>query len=240
MFGFALIAFAMSTTIAIVWTAIIVLAAPIAGLVARRPLAARQKPRALIYVASAANLIVIGAITGVIDIYRDSKTISAIGWTMPLSQLVAWSLGLTVVSVLISFGVFVLRRNLNRPPSAIVMSLLPETMREQAMFVLLCLLVGLVEEFLFRGFAFFTIRGLASPLIAGSIVTISFALQHGIQDAIGIVRAFVLGVLLIVPVVMTGSLLPSIVAHAIVDAFSGLYGRTAMAGFQPSADRNST
>jgi Type II CAAX prenyl endopeptidase Rce1-like len=65
-------------------------------------------------------------------------------------------------------------------------------------------------------------------LTAGSIVTISFALQHGIQDSIGIGRAFVLGVLLIVPIVMTGSLTPSIVAHALVDAFSGLYGRAAM------------
>ena len=234
-------AFAMSTSIAIVWTAIIVLGAPIAGLVARRPLAARQRPRALIYAGSAANLIAIGGITAVIDIYRDSKTISALGWTMSLSQLVVWSLGLTVVSVLISFCVFVLRRNLNRPPSAIVMSLLPETMREQAMFLLLCLLVGLVEEFLFRGFAFFTLTGFTgSQLLAAAIVTASFALQHGIQDTIGIGRAFVLGVLLIVPIVMTGSLLPSIIAHAIVDAFSGLYGRTAMAGFQASAGRNST
>jgi len=150
-------AFAMSTMIAIAWKAIAVLGAPIAGLVARRPLVARKKPRALIYAGTAANLIAIGGITAVIDIYRGSKTISALGWTMSLSQLVAWSVGLTVVSVLISCCVFVLRRNLNRPPSAIVMSLLPETIREQAMFLILCFLVGLVEEFLFRGFAFFTL-----------------------------------------------------------------------------------
>lgn len=188
--------------IAIAWTAIAVLGAPIAGLVARRPLAARQKPRALIYAGTAANLIAIGGITAVIDIYRGSKTISALGWTMSLSQLVAWSVGLTVVSVLISCCVFVLRRNLNRPPSAIVMSLLPETIREQAMFLILCFLVGLVEEFLFRGFAFFTLTAFTgSQLLAAAIVTASFALQHGIQDTIGIGRAFVLGVLLIVPIV---------------------------------------
>jgi len=192
----------MSTMIAIAWTAIAVLGAPIAGLVARRPLAARQKPRALIYAGTAANLIAIGGITAVIDIYRGSKTISALGWTMSLSQLVAWSVGLTVVSVLISCCVFVLRRNLNRPPSAIVMSLLPETIREQAMFLILCFLVRLVEEFLFRGFAFFTLTAFTgSQLLAAAIVTASFALQHGIQDTIGIGRAFVLGVLLIVPIV---------------------------------------
>lgn len=225
----------MSATIAIVWTAIIVLAAPIAGLLARRPLAARQKPRVLIYAGSAANLVLIGAITGIIDIYRGSKTIHAFGWTMSLPQFVAWSLGLSIVSILISLGILALRRKLNRPPSAIVMSLLPETGFERAVFLLLCLLVGFVEEFLFRGFAFFTITGLTTSAgLAAAIVTISFALQHGIQDGIGIIRAFVLGILLLIPVVITGSLLPSIIAHSIVDMFSGLYGRTAMASFRAS------
>ena len=222
----------MSYTLAVVWTVVIVLAAPIAGFLARRPLAAPQKPRGLIYAGSAANLLVIGAITSVIDIYRGGTTIRALNWTMPVPRLVAWSLGVTVASILITVAVFALRRKLNRPPSLIVMSLLPQTRAERAIFLLLCLLVGLVEEFLFRGFAFFTISSLAGPLFAGSIVTISFALQHGIQDAIGIVRAFVLGVLLLIPVLVTGSLLPSIVAHAVVDVFSGLYGRAAMASFR--------
>jgi membrane protease YdiL (CAAX protease family) len=224
----------MSYALAILWTAAIVLAAPIAGFLARRPLAApQQKPRRLIYAGSAANLLVLGAITGVIDIYCGSKTIRALDWTLSLPQFVAWSLGITVASILITVAVFALRRRLNRPPSPIVMSLLPETIGEQAIFVFLCLLIGFVEEFLFRGFAFLTISGLAGSLIAGSIVTTSFALQHGIQDAIGRTRAFVLGTMLIVPVIITGSLLPSIIAHAAVDVFSGLYGRTAMASFRP-------
>jgi hypothetical protein len=222
----------MPYTLAIVWTAVIVLAAPIAGFLARRPLATPQKPRGLIYAGSAANLLLIGAITSVIDIYRSSKAIRALNWAMSLPRFVAWSLGLTVASILITVAVFALRRKLNRPPSPIVMSLRPQTRAERAIFLLLCLLVGFVEEFLFRGFAFFTISGVADPLIAGSIVTISFALQHGIQDAIGIVRAFVLGVLLLIPVLVTGSLLPSIITHAVVDVFSGLYGRAAMASFR--------
>jgi membrane protease YdiL (CAAX protease family) len=224
----------MCYTLAILWTAVIMLGAPIAGFLARKPLAAPQKPRGLIYASSAANLLVIGAITGVIDIYCGGKTVRALNWTMSLPRFVAWSLGLTVASILITAAIFALRRKLNRPPSPIVMSLLPQTNGERATFLLLCLLIGLVEEFLFRGFAFFTISGLTGPLIAGSIVTISFALQHGIQDTIGIVRAFVLGVLLLIPVLVTGSLLPSIVTHAVVDVFSGLYGRAAVASFQPT------
>jgi membrane protease YdiL (CAAX protease family) len=98
--------------------------------------------------------------------------------------------------------------------------------------VTLCLLIGLVEEFLFRGFALFTLTGLLhSKIPAAAIVTVLFAMQHGIQDAIGIARAFVLGILLVIPVLVTGSLLPSVIAHAIIDAFTGVYGRSLLKCF---------
>lgn len=224
----------MSDVLAILWAAVIVLAAPIAGFFARKPFAALQKPRVLVYAGSAANLVLVGAITGVIDSYRGSRTIHALNWTLSLPGFVAWSLGLTFALIIITVATFALRRRLNQPPSPIVMSLLPRTSNERTVFFLLCLLVGLVEEFLFRGFAFFVLSGIAgSALIAASIVTISFALQHGVQDTVGIFRALVLGVLLLIPVLITGSLLPSIVAHAVVDVFSGLYGRAAVASPQP-------
>jgi membrane protease YdiL (CAAX protease family) len=221
----------MSSIIAIIWTAVIVLAAPIAGLLARKPLAARKKPRILIYAGSAANLIVIGAITAVIDIKRGGDVLRAITWHT--AAFAAWSIGISILLILISVAFFVLRQKFKRPPSEIVMSLLPETIGERLVFLLLCFLIGFVEEFLFRGFAFFTLAGLTGSVgLPAAIITFSFALQHGIQDAIGVVRAFVLGVLLLIPVLITGSLLPSIVAHTIVDMFSGLYGRAAMASFR--------
>ena len=119
------------------------------------------------------------------------------------------------------------------------MQLLPETRLEYALFLALCLLIGLVEEFLFRGFALFTLAGfLHSKMSAVAIVTVFFALQHGIQDAIGIARAFVLGILLVIPILVTGSLLPSVIAHAIIDAFSGLYGRSLRKCFGGQSSRS--
>jgi membrane protease YdiL (CAAX protease family) len=62
---------------------------------------------------------------------------------------------------------------------------------ERLLFLILCILIGFVEEFLFRGFAFLTLSKFTSSVgLAGAIVTISFALQHGIQDTFGVVRAF--------------------------------------------------
>lgn len=175
----------------------------------------------------ALNLILIAGITAVIDLWRGGESIRALLPVLSASRFLVWTTAISLVCIVISIGIYLLRAKLNRPPSAIVISLLPETSAEYVFFLALCVLVGLVEEFLFRGFALSTLADLSgSKMLAAAIVTISFALQHGIQDAIGIARAFVLGVVLVVPVLVTGSLLPSIVAHALVDAFSGLFGRT--------------
>jgi len=219
----------LSSIFAISWAVVVLVAAPVAGILARQPLAGSHRPRTVIYVGSA---IVVGVIIAAIDHWHDRKALDALTLFLPAWQFVAWSLTGLFVSIMISFGVLAIRSKLDRPPSAIVMSLLPQTSAERVMFLLLCVFVGIVEEFLFRGFAFFTIEGvLQSPWLAITIVTISFALQHGLQDMIGIARAFVLGSVLAIPVLVTGSLLPSIIAHSLVDAVSGLYGRSVMGWF---------
>jgi membrane protease YdiL (CAAX protease family) len=219
----------MSSSFAISWAIVVLLAAPLAGILARRPLADRNRPRSVIYLGSAINLIVIGSITAAIDLWHNREALHALTLFLAARPLVVWSVSVLFVSIMVSLVVFMVRSKLERPPSAIVMSLLPQTPIERVMFLLLCVLIGVVEEFLFRGFAFFTIKGFVqSPQLAITVVTISFALQHGLQDTIGVVRAFVLGSVLAVPVLVTGSLLPSIIAHSVVDAFSGLYGRSVM------------
>lgn len=222
----------MAPAVAVSWSILILIAAPIAGILARRPLAAGEKSRLMVYAGGGLNLILIGAITAAIDLWRNGIAVHALSSTLRARDFIIWSLGVSAASILISIGIYFLRAKLNRPPSAIVMWLLPDAPREYVLFLILCVLVGVVEEFLFRGFAFFTLTGvLQNNALAIAIVTISFALQHGIQDAIGIIRAFVLGAVLAVPVLVTGSLLPSIAAHAIVDMFSGLYGRSLMERF---------
>jgi membrane protease YdiL (CAAX protease family) len=222
----------MPSIFAISWAIVVLVAAPLAGILARRPLSGSDRPRTVIYVSSAVNLVVIGAITAAIDRWHNGEALDALTLVLPAWRFVAWSFSVLFVSIIISLGVFLIRSKLHRPPSAIVMSLLPQTSTERAVFLLLCVLVGVVEEFFFRGFAFFTLSGvLQSHQLAITMVTISFALQHGLQDTIGIARAFVLGGVLAIPVLVTGALLPSIIAHSLVDAFSGLCGRSVMEWF---------
>jgi membrane protease YdiL (CAAX protease family) len=174
-----------------------------------------------------------GVITVAIDVWYNGRAITALTLRPTASWFAAWSLGTLAISIIISLAVFFIRVRFDLPPSPIVLKLLPQKPIERVMCLVLCPLVGIVEEFLFRGFAFFTITDFvhSQPLVV-ALVTFSFALQHGIQDSLGVIRAFLLGGVLIAPIVATGSLLPSVTAHAAVDIFSGLYGVPLMDAFR--------
>jgi membrane protease YdiL (CAAX protease family) len=49
-----------------------------------------------------------------------------------------------------------------------------------------------------------------------------FGIMHAYQDVGGAARAAILGAVLAVPVVLTGSIVPAMVAHAAIDLTSGL------------------
>ena len=99
----------------------------------------------------------------------------------------------------------------------------------QAVAVLSMLAVGYVEEMLFRGFLF---RALLSREKTAAAIVISaltfgmghivnlFAGQAGINTLIQIIFAISWGFILTMVFYSCGSLLPCIVAHAMIDAFS--------------------
>jgi membrane protease YdiL (CAAX protease family) len=67
-------------------------------------------------------------------------------------------------------------------------------------------------------------EALGSPWPAMGLASVSFGISHGYQRLIGIVRATLLGTLLALPVVFTGSLFPAIVAHFWINAVIGIGG----------------
>jgi len=85
------------------------------------------------------------------------------------------------------------------------------------------------------------LRGwLRSDFLAVSLVSISFALMHGLQDLMAILSAFIQSVLLSLPVLALHSLVPSIAAHFMVDAFAGLCMLSVLRGMGMSmSDDNS-
>jgi membrane protease YdiL (CAAX protease family) len=98
--------------------------------------------------------------------------------------------------------------------------LLPTSQEERRAFVPLALTAGICEEVLYRGFlASYVVwlwPGASDGWIIG-IIAVSFGLAHLYQGSLGVVVTGLLGALLGSMVIATGSLLPAIVIHALID-----------------------
>jgi membrane protease YdiL (CAAX protease family) len=98
--------------------------------------------------------------------------------------------------------------------------ILPVTPEERAWFALVSVTAGICEEILYRGFL---IRYLSNgPWHAGlwialAIASISFGLAHGYQGLSGIIGAAVVGAVMAVLFVASGSLWLPMALHAIID-----------------------
>ena len=104
--------------------------------------------------------------------------------------------------------------------SDLVHLLIPETRREKLLAV--CLVAptaAFCEELLYRGYLHAQLLrwsdSVAAALILGAV---AFGLAHAYQGVQGMARAALLGALLAVPVIRTGSLWPSMAAHFVIDA----------------------
>lgn len=173
------------------------------------------------YWSSIATLWVLGATAWLVGA-RDGG-IAALGLVgMPLLPLVSWSLGLATAGV----GVMLLFRLLGRwwgvSETPVLGRLLPRGRKEKRVFALLSLVAGLGEEIAYRGYA---IPVLATAVgLPWSVVLTSalFGVLHAYQGRLGMVRTAVMGAILAGGFLGAGSLLPVIVAHALVDLVGGL------------------
>lgn len=133
---------------------------------------------------------------------------------------VLWTAGL----ILFAVAVLALGRALRWRETALLELLLPRTPLERAVFVLLSLAAGVFEELAFRGFLIPALRTASgSTALALALSSVAFGLVHGYQSATGAARAATLGMVLAVPFLVTGSLVPSMAAHALYDVIAGIF-----------------
>jgi len=100
--------------------------------------------------------------------------------------------------------------------------LLPRTPSDRALFALLSVAAGSVEELAFRGYA---LPLLAPSLGAGgavAVTSLSFGAMHGYQGAVGMARTATMGAVLAGGFLLTGSLWPSMFAHTLIDLVAGI------------------
>ena len=108
--------------------------------------------------------------------------------------------------------------------SELLMHLLPESRSEKTLFVLLSITAGITEEIVFRGFIISAVGFASGSALAAAVLSsLVFGALHAYQSSTGALRAALLGFALAVPYLLTGSIVPSVIAHALIDIVGGLW-----------------
>ena len=135
-----------------------------------------------------------------------------IGWCMAI-YLGLWIAGL-------------LQSKASPPHAAAAPGILPGSGRETLWFSVMGCAAAVSEEYVYRGYAMAHLVRWGVPLLATAvIVSLSFALAHAYQSRRGVLFAGLLGAAMAMPVIATGSLLPSVISHAAMNLWSGLFTR---------------
>jgi membrane protease YdiL (CAAX protease family) len=177
----------------------------------------------------------------------------AIEWALTLALLAGWQsagrawpdLGLTVVSgwravvgalvVLAALGLVWLQRRsvMKLSPERCerlkaklgdTVLLLPTNAAERRLFAATAMTAGVCEELLCRGFLLWYLGHWMGPWVAVVVGAIPFGVAHLYQGRKGVVKTGVMGLLLGVLFVGTGSLLWPMIVHAAIDLGAGMLG----------------
>ena len=186
-------------------------------------------------------------------------TIAALGiWTafgrpwsaMRLGLPHGWRLGVSVLFVLAAVGLVVLqlwsvarlpaaRRVAARPKLQSVAFILPHTAPEHGWFLALSTTAGFCEELLYRGYLPWFFAPWLGPFGAMALCVVLFGVGHAYQGRTGAVRATLAGTFMAALVLVTDSLIPAMIVHALIDIGSGTLGYWLLRDY-PSASSPAT
>jgi membrane protease YdiL (CAAX protease family) len=100
-------------------------------------------------------------------------------------------------------------------------AMLPRTRAELAGFRVLSVTAGVCEEWLFRGVLIVLLAGWFGLPVAVALSALAFGLAHAYQGPAGIARSAIVGLAMSGVVLLSGSLVPAMIAHAAIDLGSG-------------------
>lgn len=175
--------------------------------------------REAVYVSSAVSVWVLAALAMLAARFsgfsRDDLWLRFPGLTTTLAAAAA-----TVAAGLLLMA---LARLLRLREAPLLHFLLPRTGSEKIAFAGLSVSAGIAEELVFRAFLIAALMaGGAGLEVAVGLSVAVFALSHAYQGILGVLRVALLGGLLTAPMLLTGSVYPSILAHTALDLVAGL------------------
>ncbi len=147
-----------------------------------------------------------------------------LAWRGSALGLIAATALLTAGGLALCYGFRAVRSRRGWEETEAARAILPATSAERNLFSILSLTAGICEEIVYRGF----LPLFLMPWFGGRYtlavlpVTAVFGILHAYQGAHGMVRTAGIGLILAIGVGWTGSLLPSILAHAALNLLIGL------------------
>ena len=100
--------------------------------------------------------------------------------------------------------------------------LMPHSGRELGEFSLLAITAGICEEVIYRGFFVWYLQALGLPLLpAAGVSCVVFGFAHLYQGVRGVILTTVIGAFLSGVYLLSGSLFPGMLIHALMDLYTG-------------------
>ena len=204
-----------------VFVALLLVVVPVLSiLTARRP-ELRFVPRIDLYFSAVISQWILGVMALALLWLHDSGFSQAGFRVLPPGRFWAWTAGLSLGTLAVVTLMMILEsRGLWPSDSDLVEILIPRTPQEKLLaLVLVAPTAAFCEELLYRGFLFPRLWGWTDSLAWALVISaLGFGLAHAYQGFHGMVRSALLGALLTVPLIRTGSLFPSIASHFVIDA----------------------
>ncbi|MGH7481589.1 MAG: CPBP family intramembrane glutamic endopeptidase, partial [Longimicrobiales bacterium] len=176
-------------------------------------------PRSAAYLSSAAAIWALAGISVIVALASGFST-STLGLRGDIAAVVTWS----AAALAAGLAILAAGRALGVRESVMLRRILPRSAREKWAFAALSISAGIGEELAFRGFLVPALElATGSTVLALVLSSGAFGMLHGYQAAAGIARAALLGLVLALSFVLSGSLLPAIIAHALLDIIAGIW-----------------
>lgn len=175
--------------------------------------------REAVYVSSAISIWAMAAIAMLAARFSDF-TRADLWLAFPGTRTVLLAAAATVAAGLL---LMVLGRLLRLRESALIHFLLPRTGSEKIAFAGLSVSAGIAEELVFRAFLIAALLQAGAPMtLAAGLSVAVFAVSHAYQGVTGVLRVAALGAILTLPILVTGSIYPGMIAHAALDVLAGI------------------
>lgn len=179
-------------------------------------------PRTVLYASAAIGVWVLALLTGVV-LWIEGLPPAQVGlFLVEPIKFVGWTATATIGTLAGSMLISRLAARLGLRESRLTYHLMPRTPRERGWFLVVSASAGFCEEISYHGFLLAGIAGwLQNGWWAAVVANLAFAVMHGYQGQVGVIRAFAMGYMLCLPVVVGAGLLPAMVAHFLVNALLG-------------------